>query len=59
MYGQLPTYVQTNATTYDIKVMDVMLSWEQKQQDQRDGKLSTPKLSQQQMLEMLKQARSE
>ena len=59
MYGQLPTYVRTNATTYDIKVMDVMLSWEQKQQDQRDGKLSTPKLSQQQMLDMLKQARSE
>ncbi|CAB5225849.1 hypothetical protein UFOVP758_25 [uncultured Caudovirales phage] len=57
MYGQLPSYVQANATTYDIKVMDVMLSWEQKQQDERDGKLPTPKLSQEQMKSMIESVR--
>lgn len=57
MYGQLPSHVKANATTYDIKVMDVMLSWEQKQQDERDGKLPTPKLSQEQMKNMIESVR--
>jgi hypothetical protein len=58
MYKHLPSYVQANATTYDLMVMDVMLSWEQKKEDERNGKLSTPKLSQQQMMDMIKRVRS-
>ena len=53
MYGVLPSYVQANATTFDIMVYDVMMSWEEHQQDQAEGKLTTPKLTQEQMMAML------
>ena len=53
MYGQLPSYVKANATTYDLMVMDTMLSWEQKKSDEAAGIKNTPKLSQEQMLEMI------
>jgi len=59
MYGQLPSYVKANATTFDVMVMDVMLSWENQKLDESQGKKPIPKLSQQQMMDMLKQARSE
>lgn len=53
MYGQLPSYVLANATTYDIQVMDLMLGWEQQQYDKANGKKSTPKLSVEQMQAMV------
>jgi len=58
MYGQLPSYIQANATTFDIMVYDVMMSWEEHQQNQAEGKLQTPKLSQEQMMAMLEKVRN-
>jgi hypothetical protein len=58
MYGQLPSYIQANATTFDIMVYDVMMSWEEYQQNQAEGKLQTPKLSQEQMIAMLEKVRN-
>jgi len=57
MYGQLPSYIQANATTFDIMVYDVMMSWEEHQRNQAEGKLETPKLSQEQMMAMLEKVR--
>jgi hypothetical protein len=59
MYGQLPSYVKANATTFDVMVMDVMLSWENQKLDESQGKKPIPKLSQKQMMDMLNKARSE
>jgi hypothetical protein len=57
MYGQLPSYIEANATTFDIMVYDVMMSWEEHQRNQAEGKLDTPKLSQEQMTAMLEKVR--
>lgn len=53
MYGQLPSYVKANATTYDLMVMDTVLSWEQQKLDEANGIKHTPKLTQEQMLKMI------
>jgi hypothetical protein len=58
MYGQLPSYIQANATTFDIMVYDVMMSWEEYQRNQAEGKLETPKLTQEQMMTMLEKVRN-
>jgi hypothetical protein len=58
-YGQLPSYVRDNATTYDVKVMDLMLSWEEQASNERNGVKQQPKLSQAEMLDMIKKARGE
>jgi len=58
MYGQLPSQVQANATTFDIMVYDVMMSWEEHQRNQAEGKLETPKLSLEQMMAMMEKARN-
>lgn len=54
LYGQLPSSVQANATTYDIQVMDLMLAWEQQQYNEANGIKTTPKLSVEQMQSMIK-----
>lgn len=59
MYGQLPSYVKANATTYDLMVMDTVLSWENQKYNESQGIKTVPKLSQEQMMEMIRQARSE
>lgn len=59
MYGQLPSYVKANATTYDLMVMDTVLSWENQKLDEANGIKPIPKLSQEEMLDMLNKARSE
>jgi hypothetical protein len=38
-------------------VMDLMMSWENKKYDEANGIKSVPKLSQQQMLDMIKRAK--
>jgi hypothetical protein len=53
MYGQLPSYVKANATTYDLMVMDTVLSWEQQKSDEANGTKHIPKLTQEQMLKMM------
>jgi hypothetical protein len=51
-----------NATTYDMLVTDALLSWEHEQYERAQGKVPTPKLSQEEMKSMLarvKKPRSE
>ena len=53
MYGQLPSYVLANATTYDMLVTDTVLSWEREQYNKASGKTSTPQLSVEEMQAMV------
>ena len=59
MYGQLPSQVQANATTFDIMVYDVMMSWEEYQQNKAEGKNPAPELSQEQMLAAIERVKKE
>jgi hypothetical protein len=57
MYGQLPSYVMANATTYDMLVTDALLSWEHEQYERAQGRTPVPNLTQEEMIAMLKQAK--
>lgn len=59
MYGQLPSYVKANATTYDIMVMDTMLSWEKQETDKANGVNPAPELTQADLKAMLDNARKQ
>lgn len=59
MYGQLPSHVKANATTYDIMVMDTMLSWEKQEVDKANGVKPAPELSQADLKAMLDNARKQ
>lgn len=52
-YGQLPSQVREFGTTYDLMIYDVMMSWEQYQQEKAEGKNHAPQLSQEQMTAMM------
>lgn len=59
-YGQLPSYVRRNATTFDIMVMDAAMTWEDYQQNKASGRLQKPpELSQEELLKILQETRSE
>ena len=53
MYGVLPSDVKLRATTYDMLVTEALLSWEKEQYERAQGKLPTPKLSQEEMKAMI------
>lgn len=58
MYGQLPSYVLANGTVFDLLVTDALAEYERKLTN--PGALPpAPKLSQEQMMTMIKAARSE
>jgi len=57
-YGQLPSTVREMATTYDLMIYDVMMSWEQYQQEKAEGKTPTPNLSKEQMLAMVEKTKN-
>lgn len=58
MYGQLPSVVKANATTYDLMVANVTTSWENQKIDELNGKPKPPpKMSREQMEEMIKSVR--
>ncbi len=59
MYGQLPSYVKANATTYDMLVTEAVLTWEKEQYDKAAGKPVAPKLSIEDMMTMMKNARKQ
>lgn len=59
MYGQLPSHVKANATTYDIMVMDTMLSWEKQEHDKASGVNPAPELTQADLKAMLENARKQ
>jgi hypothetical protein len=59
-YGLLPSEVMARATTFDLYVIDLSARYERYRNELAEGK-SAPraKLTQDQMLDMLKRARSE
>jgi hypothetical protein len=58
-YGQLPSTVREYGTTYDLMIYDVMMSWEQYQNDKANGKKSTPQLSEEAMMAALERVKKE
>ena len=58
-YGVLPSQVREHGTTYDLMIHDVMMSWEQHQQDKATGKKTTPELSQEEMMAALERVKKE
>ena len=57
MFGQLPSYVLANATSFDIIVANALAEHEHRQAN--PDQQTTPELSQEEMLEMIRLARSE
>lgn len=58
-YGVLPSQVREAGTTYDLMIYDVMMAWENEQQERANGKKSTPVLSQDAMMAALERVRKE
>jgi hypothetical protein len=58
-YGILPSMVREYGNTYDLMIYDVMMSWEQYQQEQASGKKSTPKLSEETMMAAIERVKKE
>ena len=58
-YGLLPSQVRESGTTYDLMIYDVMMAWEQNQQDQANGKKVTPVLTQEEMMSALERVKKE
>lgn len=56
-YGLLPSEVLERATTYDLMVYDIMMTWEKDRQDKASGR--TPELSQEELMKILKESRGE
>jgi hypothetical protein len=53
-YGLLPSQVRDTATTYDIKVTETLVSWENKLHEEAStGRPAVPKLTQEKMLSMM------
>lgn len=58
-YGLLPSEAYSRATTFDLYVLDVSTRWFKYQQDVAEGRIAEHNLTHEQMLEMLRKARSE
>lgn len=59
-YGLLPSQVRNKATTYDIKVTEALVAWENKlHEEATTGKPAVPKLSQDQMMAMIARVKKE
>lgn len=65
-YHKLPSEILAGATTFDLLVANTGSLWEQKQREDAEARSSgktqaprAPKLSQAQMLDMLKRAREQ
>lgn len=63
MYGQLPSTVRDNATTYDLTVANVLISWENQQLTRANNRAAVPNapeaptLSQKEMLAMFEKTK--
>lgn len=58
MYGLLPSQVRDFGTTYDIKITEAMVSWENKlYEEAKTGVPAAPQLSQEQMKAMLQKVK--
>lgn len=59
-YGLLPSQVRDTATTYDIKVTETLVSWENKlHEEATTGRPAVPKLSQDVMMAMMAKVKKE
>ena len=58
-YGLLPSEVLDRASTFDLAVMDISTRWQREQRARAEGKstIEKPKLTQEQMLAMIKNAK--
>lgn len=56
-YGVLPSVIIENASTYDLMVYDVSMTWEEEMRNRMDNKSSVPNLSQEQLLQIMKESR--
>lgn len=59
-YKMLPSEALMRASTFDLKVLDVSTKWEKRKIELTEGKTigkSIPKLTEQEMLDMIKRAR--
>lgn len=53
-YGLLPSQVRDNATTYDIKVTETLVSWENKlHEEAKTGRPAVPKMTQDKLMAMM------
>lgn len=58
MYGLLPSQVKHFGTTYDIKVTEALMAWENKlYEESASGVPAAPNLSQEQMKAMIEKVR--
>ena len=58
-WGQLPSYVEQHATTYDIMIMDVLSAYDNYQQQKASGKVdpSVYQFTDEELQTMLEKAR--
>ena len=59
-YGLLPSQVRDNATTYDIKVTETLVSWENKlHEEAKTGRPAVPKMTQDKLMAMMDKVRKD
>lgn len=58
-YGVLPSVVASQASTFDLMIYDVSMTWEKEQQERSEGKSTVPELNQEELLKILKESRGE
>jgi len=56
-YGVLPSVIASQASTFDLMVYDVSLSWEQYQHDRASGNNPIPELSQDELMKIFNESR--
>ena len=58
MYGLLPSQVKNFGTTYDIKVTEALMAWENKMYEEaKTGVPAAPNLSQEEMKAMIQKVK--
>ena len=59
-FGLLPSQVRDTATTYDIKVTETLVAWENKlHEEATTGRPAVPKLSQDTMMAMMERVKKD
>jgi hypothetical protein len=59
-FGLLPSQVRDKATTYDIKVTETLVAWENKLHEEAStGRPAVPKLSQDAMMAMMERVKKD
>lgn len=56
-YGVLPSVLIETASTYDLMVYDVSMTWEEEMYNRSENKSSVPNLNQDELLAILKESK--